>query len=169
MPNCDMPKMSRWGIGPACFTTALLIVAVVLALHWYKPDLFCITCVPYSVLTGLGIFLIILGLMIYIPALITVMRAYNKNSLCTTGVYGLCRHPVYAAWVVFITPGIMLLLKSWIGLLAAGIIFIIVRLWVLKEDLYLLRRFPDEYPQYHKTTPALLPLGWLKHGPSPSD
>jgi protein-S-isoprenylcysteine O-methyltransferase Ste14 len=77
------------------------------------------------------------------------MRAYNANELVTKGVFKCCRHPVYASWVVFIVPGITLLMKNWLGMSAPIFMYSILRLLVKKEEIYLENVFGSQYREYN--------------------
>ena len=90
------------------------------------------------------------------------MKAYNSDSLVTRGIYGCCRHPLYSAWVVFIVPGIVLLVNSWIGLTAPFFMYLLLRKLVIQEEIYLERMFGPKYIDYKIKTPCILPFGYLK-------
>ena len=120
------------------------------------------TFAPYLVLASIGIILILMGIPFYILSLVTVLRAFKEGRLVTQGVYGMCRHPVYAAWVIFFVPGIVLLMNSWIGFSAPVVMYVILRILVKEEDGYLERIFGAEYLAYKEKIPAVLPIGWLR-------
>jgi len=155
-------KMSRWGVGPSFAALSFVCLCIAIIAERSGPALADISIVPYGALLSIGLSLIALGLVFYIAAVISIMRAYNADRLCTTGPTGLCRHPIYAAWAVFIIPGIALLLNSWIALATIPVICLILRVLVRKEERYLEHRFGDEYRVYRSRVPAILPLGWLK-------
>jgi protein-S-isoprenylcysteine O-methyltransferase Ste14 len=90
------------------------------------------------------------------------MRAYNAGELITGGVYRCCRHPVYSSWVVFIVPGIALLVGSWIGLTTPIFMYFILRVLVKIEEAYLENLFGSKYLEYKKKVPCILPIGWIK-------
>jgi protein-S-isoprenylcysteine O-methyltransferase Ste14 len=113
-------------------------------------------------LATIGIILILIGISFDIVAIVTVMRAFNKGTLITKGIFGICRHPVYAGWVVFIVPGIVLLVNSWIALSIPLVMYFFLRILVIKEDTYLEKTFGNEYHIYKKRIPAVLPIGWIK-------
>jgi protein-S-isoprenylcysteine O-methyltransferase Ste14 len=110
----------------------------------------------------MGIAMLAIGLIFYVASLRAVMRAYNAETLVTGGVYGCCRHPLYASWVVFIAPGIALLLGSWIVLTTPVFMYFALRALVKKEEVYLESVFGDGYRAYLKNTPCIIPLGWMR-------
>ena len=110
----------------------------------------------------IGTVLIVIGVPFFIISVITVMRAYNAGELVAGGIFSCCRHPLYASWVVFIVPGIVLLLNSWIALTIPLFMFAISRLLVNKEETYLETVFGSAYREYKKKAPCILPYGFMK-------
>jgi protein-S-isoprenylcysteine O-methyltransferase Ste14 len=111
--NLPEKRMSRWGVGPVFAALSISYGLMTLLVSRYFHPVFQISFVPYSYLAILGVILIWIGVPFWIIAVRTIMRAYNANELVTGGVYRCCRHPVYSSWVVFIVPGIALLVSSW--------------------------------------------------------
>ncbi len=155
-------KMTFWGVGPKYALFSALYCSFVVALSKYTGPFFEIPFVPYYILKTTGITLIITGLPFYIISLVTIKRAYTADSLVTEGPFGICRNPVYAAWVVFFVPGIMFLLNSWIGLSAPFVMYFIILMLVKEEEEYLESVFGHEYLEYKEQVPIILPIGWFK-------
>jgi len=155
-------KMSRWGIGPVFGMLSIAYGTLMLALDRGFYPLFQIDLVPYGLLFIFGIILIIAGMLFILFAAIAVMRAYNADRLVTDGMYRCCRHPLYAAWVVFIVPGIGLLLNSWPVLTTPVFMYVILAKLVKQEELYLERVFGAAYLEYQKKVPRILPYGLIK-------
>ncbi len=109
-------KMSRWGIGPIFASLSIGYGIIMLVISRYFQPVFQIDFVPHWLISVLGISLIVIGVPFFIISVKTVMRAYNADELVTDGIFRCCCHPLYASWVVFIVPGIVLLVNSWIGL-----------------------------------------------------
>lgn len=118
--------------------------------------------VPYWVLAAIGAALCLIGVPFWIAGVRAAMRAYEAKTLCTDGAFGLCRHPIYGSWVVFIVPGVALLMNSWIALTVPVVMYVLLRLMVCQEEAYLEREFGEAYRAYKRRVPAVLPLGWLK-------
>lgn len=108
-----------------------------------------------------AIVLIAVGIPFYIISEVVVMKAYNADRLITGNIFKCCRHPLYASWVVFIGPGVVLLLNSWIDLTTPIFMYTILRILVKKEELYLENRFGTEYLRYKNKVPCILPYGLL--------
>ncbi|MRR14275.1 isoprenylcysteine carboxylmethyltransferase family protein [archaeon] len=129
--------------------------------------LFSITAsfrIPYLVLVWAGIILIASGVPFYLASIIPVMRAFKEKRLVTGGVYGMCRHPVYAAWLLFFVPATALLTDSWAFLSAPLVMYGIARALVPEEDAYLEETFGQEYLRYKQDVPAFMPYGHMKKG-----
>lgn len=155
-------KMSRWGVGPIFAFLSIGYGVFILAISRYFYPFFKIPLLPQWLLSGLGVVLILIGIPFFIISVIAVTRAYNSNSLVTHGIYGCCRHPLYSAWVVFIVPGIVLLVNNWIGLTAPLFMYILLCKLVIKEEVFLERVFGSEYIDYKNETPCILPFGYIK-------
>ncbi|MBN1345684.1 MAG: isoprenylcysteine carboxylmethyltransferase family protein [Phycisphaerae bacterium] len=153
--------MNRWGSGPIFSLVSGLCFAAAVALRLFLPSTFDMGPIPYKLLLAVGAALIGLGASLWIWSVISVMRAYNAKALCTTGPFAMCRHPVYASWVVFIVPGVALVMNSWIALVVPAIMCVLLHLVVRQEEAYLIETFGESYVEYRRRTPAVLPIGWL--------
>jgi protein-S-isoprenylcysteine O-methyltransferase Ste14 len=155
-------KMSRWGVGPtfASLSISYGIIMLVISRHFHPA--FQIPFVPYWLLWILGTALILIGVPFFIISVKTVMKAYNADALVTQGIFRCCRHPLYSSWVVFIVPGIVLLVNSWIGLTAPLFMYFLLRKLITKEEIYLEHVFGSEYLDYKKRVPCVFPVGYLK-------
>jgi len=161
MGRIDQEKMSSWGIGPKLAFFSILYGLSIFALQLRYGTRLSIEFLPYRALATAGIALIVLGMIFLAASRKSLKRAFHAGVLCTRGVYGMCRHPVYAAWVIFLVPGLVLLVNSWAGLTIPPVMYVILKILVSKEELYLDQRFGDEYRSYKERVPAVLPLGWL--------
>jgi protein-S-isoprenylcysteine O-methyltransferase Ste14 len=78
-----------------------------------------------------------------------------------SGVYSLCRHPMYTGWLVacwgIIISKPYLLTAFYNLLMSAYIVFV-----ALSEERRMVALFGDRYKSYQKQTPFLLPYGFLK-------
>jgi protein-S-isoprenylcysteine O-methyltransferase Ste14 len=155
-------KMSRWGIGPIFASLSIGYGMIMLVISRYFQPLFQIDFMPYWLMSILGISLIVIGVPFFIISVKTVMRAYNANELVIDGIFRCCRHPLYASWVVFIVPGIVLLVNSWIGLTTPVFMYLILGKLVKNKEIYLESVFGPEYIRYRQKVPCILPIGCLK-------
>ena len=151
-------KMTHFGVGPKIMapTFAYDILAGIATHFW--PNIFLIRSISYSILAGAGIVLLLLGVPMWAIAVWTIVRAFSRGVLVTSGVYGLVRHPIYSAWIVFIFPGIALLCRSWPMLLASLVAYIIFKMLIKREDRYLEENFGKAYLDYRGRVNEIMPV-----------
>ena len=156
-------KMTFWGVGPKYTLFSGVYCILTVALSKYFDPFFTIHFVPYDVLVTIATILILIGIPFYIISLVTIKRAFAAGRLVTEKTFGMCRHPVYSAWIIFFVPGIMLLINTWIGLSASLVMYFLL-LKLVQEEVYLESVFGNEYLVYKKRVPAVLPVSWLVAG-----
>jgi protein-S-isoprenylcysteine O-methyltransferase Ste14 len=151
-------RMTHFGVGPKIFLPGIAYDIVAgLATH-YWPDVFLVRSVSGSILAGAGIVLLILGIPMWAIAVWTIVRAFSRGELVTRGVYGLVRHPIYSAWIVFIFPGIALLCRSWLMLPASLVSYVIFKLLIKREDRYMEEKFGKAYLDYRSRVNEIIPI-----------
>ncbi len=155
-------KMSRWGIGPIFASLSIGYGAIMLITNRYFQPVLQIDSIPSWVKSFLGVTLLVVGVPFFIISVKTVTRAYNADNLVTDGIFRCCRHPLYASWVVFIVPGIVLFINSWIVFTTPIFMYLVLCKLVKKEEIYLESVFGSEYFQYKAKTPCIFPYGLMK-------
>jgi protein-S-isoprenylcysteine O-methyltransferase Ste14 len=148
--------MTVWGVGPAIIKRLLPFIIVFVALHFIFFPLFLIP-IPHYVGIFIGIILIIIGLPIYISSVKAIRAAFNSSKLITSGIYGHMRHPLYSAFILFITPGICWLFNSWILFFIPLIYYILFRVMIKEEEVYCLEKFGSDYEVYKSKVFAVIP------------
>ena len=149
--------MSRWGVGPKTFLSSMLYTLAARAVTSAWPDVFRLRWLPDVVVTA-GVVLTAAGLVMWIVGGVTVMRAYNRDQLVTSGVFALVRHPIYAAWITLIFPGLALLTRSWPMFITPWIAYAIFRRLIHREDEYLEQRFGQAYRDYRRRVNEVMPI-----------
>jgi protein-S-isoprenylcysteine O-methyltransferase Ste14 len=76
--------------------------------------------------------------------------------------FGLVRHPIYSAWIVFLLPDLVLLTASWPLLPTPLVAYLAFKLLIGEEDRYLERRFGQAYLHYRSRVREILPLPRLR-------
>lgn len=149
-------EMSQWGIGPkmVLYLTPFIILSIFLDSIYYPAFLLPINRVFMIIL---GFILITIGGIILAKARIAINEAYRASELVTTGVYGYMRHPLYAAFILFITPGIVCLFNSWLIFFVPIVLYIIFRIMIKQEENYCLNKFGEKYVHYKKNVYAIIP------------
>jgi len=103
----------------------------------------------------IGAVIIFIGLFFSFPALRQFFKTKNTlvtvkpaNSLQTTGIYSVCRNPMYVSLLLFYT-GLSFIIGNWWNLLLLPVLFWIVQEYVIKrEEKYLDRTFGQQYFDY---------------------
>jgi protein-S-isoprenylcysteine O-methyltransferase Ste14 len=105
-----------------------------------------------AILTGFGV----LG---YLWSAVDIVRSFRVKQLVTTGAFGLCRHPLYAAWIVGLLPGLALISGNVLFVLAEVALIVGYLLFIGREEQQLLAEFGDAYRSYARRRFGVLPLG----------
>ena len=105
--------------------------------------------------------LFVLGLGLHIWTMRTLRNWWQEGRLCTRGPFKHLRHPMYAAWISFISLGFALALNSWLLLLWFFLLHPLWHVLVSKEEKIVEDLFGDEYRRYSKGTGRFVPrLFW---------
>lgn len=156
-------EMDRLGVGPKFALLGVGFGVAIYVLHYTFFPTFTFTLISGWVNVFLGIVLIVIGLPLFIASGIMVHRHINRGELCTTSVYAYFRHPLYAVWVVFVVPGIVILTGSVIAVSWAVFLYILFKIFTVEEDKYLREKFGDGYARYEKAVNAVFPKIWKKY------
>lgn len=150
--------MTRLGIAPKFSAiAALYAVPAGWLTHRYR-ELFLIECVSYRALACFASVLLVAGAAVYAKALLTFSADYRKGALVTRGPFSVVRHPIYAAWILLIVPGVVLLFRSWLLLPVPLIAYAAFKVFIHEEDDLLRQKFGQSYLKYRLTTDELFPF-----------
>ncbi len=150
-------RLGRWGVGPQIAVVTLAYAAVAWAATHRWPGVCHVGILPRAVFMTLGGLLLILGFTMLMVADHSIMSAYQKDQLRTSGVAGRVRHPIYSSWIVFILPGIALISQSWPLFLMPFVAYAVFKLRIHHEDEYLQQRYGDAYLAYRAHVNELIP------------
>jgi len=125
---------------------------------WWRPNVFLVPNVPYPVFLLVGTLLLTTGLVMLPFSARAMAAAYGKDQLVTTGMFGVVRHPIYSAWIVFLIPGIVLLTRSWLLFLTPLVAYIAFKARIRQEDKYLEKRFGQAYLEYRRRVNEIIPI-----------
>ncbi|MBF0377256.1 MAG: hypothetical protein HQK72_07210 [Desulfamplus sp.] len=144
-----------FGIGPKGAIISLLLLSFFV---WADSMVKLIISVNFAgLMKVIGILLIILGLGLHFWSLSTLRSWWVEDKLCTRGPFKYFRHPMYAAWITFICPGIALYCNSWFYLLWVLLLHFLWHNLVKKEELLMGRIFGDKYSDYARRTGRFFP------------
>lgn len=154
-----MKKKSRlnkfFGIGPMGASISLLFLSL---FAWVNQMIGQqVTTVYDAQIKYFGIALIIFGLGLHIWSFWTLRNWWSNDKLCTNGPFKYFRHPMYAAWITFISSGIALYLNSWVYFIWVLLLHPIWHKLVKKEESTMIDTFGDIYNDYARQTGRFIP------------
>ena len=151
-------RLSRWGVGPRIFlsTIAYALLAGYVTHAW--PDVCLLRWPPYAVFATVGYILLALGVPMWLTSAVSAMRAYNRDQLRASGVFGLVRHPIYSSAIVFNLPAIAFLTRSWPLFFMPLVAYAVFKRLIHREDEYLERRFGQAYLAYRARVNEVVPI-----------
>ena len=144
-----------FGVGPL----GALITLMLLLLAWLvdrKIGAVTILLQPF-LLRYAGILLIAFGLFLHMWTFFTLKNWWQNDQLCTRGPFRYFRHPMYAAWVSFISMGVALLFNSWVYVFWALLLHPIWHVLAAREEKIVEDVFGDEYRHYAARTGRFVP------------
>jgi len=149
------PRMTSWGIGPKFAFASLAVGVIIILVNGFVFPPLILRFSPFTFFPG--VILILLGITLCVIAAVQVHRAFDQGRLITEGVYAYVRNPVYAAWVLLIVPGLVLVTGFLLMTVMPFIMYFLIRTLVVEEDEYLEKKFGKEYLEYKKTVNSIIP------------
>jgi len=157
-----MEKLTFLGIGPKIARVTIPYLVIAIGLTILFPAIFTFGKDLQKPFLVAGIIVLALALAFYIATLRLMVPGIRNNRLVTGGVYRLCRNPLYSALLLFLIPGVGLLLNSWIILSASIIGYLLFRKYIFQEEEVLERLFGDDYRNYRNKTSLFFPNPFIK-------
>lgn len=154
--------MNILGIGPLLAIAGVVTGAIVM-MFWRVAE--CSVSLPSpwrEWIFWVGMILLIVGVYFWISSAILVKRAFESRRLVQTGVYGLSRNPMYAGFIVFIIPGLALVVNNMLLIAVSVAMFIVFKLRIGREESFLSEEFGVEYERYRTMVPQLIPFVRLR-------
>ncbi len=143
-------RMTILGVGIKIgFLTLLYLIISIIINNLLNPS-YSISIYNYNILLYSGIILIIIGILFVIICARKLKKSFNAGILMKDGLYSIFRNPMYAAYLLFIIPGIGLLFSSWIVLSTVIVNYILFAIFIRSEYKYLEEKFGKEYLDYKK-------------------
>lgn len=106
---------------------------------------------------ALGVMLLVLGVPMWLTAVVQILANVPKHRLVTTGPFAIVLHPIYTSVALLVLPGLGLVLGSWLGIALGLALYAASRRYAPNEERELAAERPEEYAAYRKR--VLLP--WL--------
>jgi len=153
-------KLTFWGASPIIFLlTIFYTIPAVLINHFFKTA-FEIDFIPYKILIIVGILFLCIGVPLYIATVKVLKAAYKKQELVTNGIFSICRNPLFAVVIFLILPGIILFFNSWLLLTIPCFMYVMLKIFITREEHLMEKEFGQDYIDYKKSTPPILPKIW---------
>jgi protein-S-isoprenylcysteine O-methyltransferase Ste14 len=149
-------QMTLIGVGLKFALISVVYTFIIIYLHYMWIPHLSIP-IPRIMTLVLGTLLLIIGIPSYLTAGLSIRKYFHDGKLATTGIYAYFRHPIYGSWIVFIMPGIILLLNSLIGLSIPIFMYVLFKILIVKEDKYLEEKFGDEFIEYKNRVGEIFP------------
>ena len=151
----EFDKEKIFGIGPkgALISVVLLIFFLILDQVTGLPP---ITRDPGFIRVP-ALLLILCGLALHAWSFFTLRSWWKENQLCTRGPFRFFRHPMYAAWITFICPGVAIFFNAWTLLLWLLLLHPIWHWLVTWEERWMLELFGEPYRDFSAKTGRFLP------------
>ena len=146
-----------YGIGPYLIgaITLMTIIAIMISFLKYIP----VYSLDSLILKVFGVILMIVGAVFWLSAILNsdIQKNIEQNHLVTTGIYGIVRHPIYAAFLYAIT-GVLLMADNLILMPLSIVYWLILTLTMVKtEERWLIDLYGDDYLSYSKKVNRFIP------------
>ncbi len=149
--------MTIFGIGIKCLGWSVLASAPVVACACVFSESLRVTAVSPWWFYGPGILLLVVGAPFWLLSAFTLKHAFTSEKLCTSGVFALCRNPIYASWIFFLVPGGLLFTRIPLLLVIPLLMYGVLRWLLHQEEQWLEETFGDAYRDYKKRVGRILP------------
>ena len=116
--------------------------------------------IPHKILISVAIILLCIGVPLYITTLRALKAAYKKQILISTGIFPICRNPLFAIVIFLLLPGIILFFNSWLLLSIPCFMFFMFKIFINKEEFLMEKTFGQEYIKYKNITSLIFPKIW---------
>lgn len=129
------------------FTLPFLLVGVILNMLF--PSFFSVGGPPLA-LTVISLFMLSLGITIWIWSVILIVTKVPQKKLITNGPYSLVKHPLYTSVALLVLPSVGLLLNTWLGGVIGITLYVGSRLFSPEEEAFLSKTFGPAWDAYCK-------------------
>ncbi len=136
---------------------AAIVLPITLVLGFVNEIYFSKWVLPRSVLPILGMLLVTIGVILVFLSGIQLQKGLEKGKLVTDGLYAYIRNPLYAGWIFFIIPGIVLIFGLLFLIPIPFLTYALFRYLIGIEESELEKRYGNEYLNYKKKVNSIFP------------
>jgi protein-S-isoprenylcysteine O-methyltransferase Ste14 len=141
--------MTAMGTGPKTAVPAFAYLVLVIVLDYVLRPRFKLHA-SFDAVLPWGVTLIAVGLVVLAVSAVQMLRAFKRHELATTGMYAVAPNPMFMAYVLFILPGLALLLRSWLVLTSSVVFYVLIRVMSRPEEEWLKQEFGERYLEYRR-------------------
>jgi len=138
------------GAGPKIMAPLFVTFAITAWISYVYRPTFDYPLVPAEWTLALGALFLVIGVPFWLLATGMFLISWFGGRLETRGPFAVMFNPIYGGWIVFIIPGISLVLNWWPILLTSVVMFAAQRLFIREEYEYLRQKFGRQYEEYRK-------------------
>jgi protein-S-isoprenylcysteine O-methyltransferase Ste14 len=142
-------KMTVMGTGPKTAVPAFSYLVLMIVLDQITSPRFRMPG-RFQAYLPWGAALIAVGLLVLGLSSVQLVHAFRRHELATTGWYAIAPNPMFMSYVLFILPGLALLLRSWLVLTTVVVFYILIRVFARAEDEWLLAEFGERFIAYRR-------------------
>lgn len=143
-------RMRIEGAGPKIMAPLFVTFAITAWISYaYRPT-FNYPLLPSEWTLALGALFLLVGVPFWLLSTGLFLLAYFRGRLETRGPFTLMLNPIYGSWIVFVIPGISLVLNWWPILLTSVVMYAAQRMFIHEEDDALREKFGRQYAEYRK-------------------
>jgi protein-S-isoprenylcysteine O-methyltransferase Ste14 len=140
--------MKITGAAPKIAIPTIIYMFIAIYVDKLKYPLFTITLDNYSTLVIIGVILVIIGVSMVVAVQGKLRKSFTSGHLMKDGLYKILRNPMYDAYLIFVFPGLSLLMNSWLVMTTFLVNFILLQIFIREEYRYLENKFGVEYKSY---------------------
>lgn len=149
--------MNIVGQGGKIILFMLPSLAAAILVHRYYPQ-FAALPAGAAFLRLFGYDLLLFGVVLWLAAVIQLLKEFPKGRLVTTGAYRVVRNPIYSSVTFLILPAVALLTMSWVYLVPSIFLYTGVMLFIGTEEDQLTQAFGKEYQDYMARVDRMVPF-----------
>jgi protein-S-isoprenylcysteine O-methyltransferase Ste14 len=149
LPSDRATEMGAVGVGRKIMAPMFVTLIITALISYAFRPMFNYP-VPVQWTLALGVLFLVIGVPFWLLAVRTFLKARSRGQLATRGPFAVMPDPIYGSFIVFVMPGISLVLNWWPILLTSVIMFVALRMFIHEEDDALREKFGRQYEEYRK-------------------
>jgi len=135
------------GSGDRIMLVALPFLVVGLALNIAFPTTFEVGGPP-GWLRTVSIVVMIVGIVIWLWAVVLVLTKVPRGELITSGPFALMKHPIFTGFSLLVLPWLGFLCDTWLGAALGVVMYIATRMYAPREEEVLAQMFGPAWDDY---------------------